>query len=108
MTRPTPLTTLLALIAAACLLMLGSALVLQHQFGWEPCTLCVQIRLWLVCGAVVSLLLLACEALGLRWLSLALWPLLLAAGAMGVYDNSHLLLIESGVLESFSCSPFPF
>ena len=34
--------------------------------------------------------------------------LLLAAAGMAVYDNSHLVLIESGVLESSSCSPFPF
>ena len=78
MSRPAPLKPLLALIATACFVMLGSALLLQHQFGWEPCTLCIQIRLWLLCGGVVSLLILAVEALGLRWLSLPLWPLLLA------------------------------
>lgn len=108
MSRPAPLKPLLALIATACFVMLSSALLLQHQFGWEPCTLCIQIRLWLLCGGVVSLLILAVEALGLRWLSLPLWPLLLAAAGMAVYDNTHLVLIETGVLESSSCSPFPF
>ncbi|HLD66843.1 MAG TPA: disulfide bond formation protein B [Pseudomonas sp.] len=105
--QPSPL-PLLALIAAACFAMLGGALLMQHQFGWEPCTLCVQIRLWLLCGGVVSLLILAAEAIGQRWLTLLFWPLLLAAGGMALYDNIHLVLIETGVLESFSCSPFPF
>lgn len=108
MSRPSSLTPLLGLITLACFAMLGGALLLQHLAGWEPCTLCIQIRLWLLCGGVVSLLILALEALDLRWLTLPLWPLLLAAAGMAVYDNTHLLLIETGVLESSSCSPFPF
>ncbi|MWV18330.1 disulfide bond formation protein B [Pseudomonas sp. L-22-4S-12] len=105
--QPSPI-PLLALIAAACFAMLGGALLMQHQFGWEPCTLCVQIRLWLLCGGVISLLIMAAEAIGQRWLTLLFWPILLAAGGMALYDNTHLVLIETGVLESFSCSPFPF
>ncbi|NQD92201.1 disulfide bond formation protein B [Pseudomonas sp. CrR25] len=105
--QPSPI-PLLALIAAACFAMLGGALLIQHQFGWEPCTLCVQIRLWLFCGGVLSLLIMAAEAIGQRWLPLLFWPILLAAGGMALYDNTHLVLIETGVLESFSCSPFPF
>ncbi|MFZ3155328.1 disulfide bond formation protein B [Pseudomonas sp.] len=108
MSRVTSLKPLLALIALACFAMLGAALLLQHLAAWEPCTLCIQIRLWLLCGGVVSLLMLALEALGLRWLTLALWPLLLAAAGMAVYDNTQLVLIETGVLQSSSCSPFPF
>lgn len=108
MTHRTSLIRLLALVALACFAMLGGALLMQHQFGWEPCTLCVQIRLWLVFGGVIALLLLAAETAGQRWLTLPLWPLLLAAGFMAVYDNAHLVLIESGIVESFSCSPFPF
>lgn len=108
MPRLTSLKPLLALMALACFAMLAGALLLQHQFGWEPCTLCIQIRLWLLCGGVLSLLLLLLESAGLRWLTLPLWPLLLAAVGTAVYDNSHLVLIESAVLESSSCSPFPF
>jgi disulfide bond formation protein DsbB len=108
MSRAASLKPLLALIAIACFAMLGGALLLQHLLGWEPCTLCIQIRLWLLCGGVISLLILALEAFKLRWLTLPLWPLLLAASGMAVYDNTHLVLIESGVLESSSCSPFPF
>lgn len=108
MSRVTSLKPLLTLIALACFAMLGGALLLQHLLGWEPCTLCIQIRLWLLCGGVISVLILALEAVSLRWLTLPLWPLLLAAAGMAVYDNTHLVLIETGVLESSSCSPFPF
>lgn len=108
MTRPAPVIALLSLIALACFLMLGAALLLQHQFGWEPCTLCIQIRLWLLCAGLLSLTLLAMFAAGLRWLCLPLWLGLLAASGMAVYDNTHLVLIETGIVPSFSCSPFPF
>lgn len=108
MPRLTAPTTLLGLIAGACFLMLGTALLLQHGFAWEPCTLCIQIRLWLLSAGVLALLLLGATALDLRWLSLPLWLGLLAASGMAVYDNGYLVLLETGVLESFSCSPFPF
>lgn len=108
MPRPSPLIPLLSLIAFACFAMLGGALLLQYLLGWEPCTLCIQIRLWLLCGGVVSVLIMALEAARLRWLTLPVWPLLLAAAGLAVYDNTHLVLIETGVLESSSCSPFPF
>lgn len=103
-----PLKALFALIGLACFAMLGAALMLQHIWGWEPCTLCIQIRLWLLCGGVIGLLMYLLETLGWRVLNLLLWPLLLTAAGMAVYDNSHLVLIETGVLESTSCSPFPF
>jgi disulfide bond formation protein DsbB len=108
MTRQKSLIALLSIIAVACFAMLGGALLMQHLFAWEPCTLCVQIRLWLLLGGALSLLIIAAEAVGQRWLTLIFWPLLLAAGFMAVFDNSHLVLIETGIMESFSCSPFPF
>ncbi|WP_339083171.1 disulfide bond formation protein B [Pseudomonas sp. TMP9] len=108
MSRPLSLIPLLSLIAFACFAMLSGALLLQYLLGWEPCTLCIQIRLWLLCGGVVSLLIMALEVARLRWLTLPVWPLLLAAVGMAVYDNTHLVLIETGMLESSSCSPFPF
>ncbi|MGL4315152.1 MAG: disulfide bond formation protein B, partial [Pseudomonas sp.] len=43
-----------------------------------------------------------------NWLGFALWPLLLATSAMAVVDNGHVVLIEVGIMESFSCTPFPF
>ncbi|MDP2245729.1 disulfide bond formation protein B [Pseudomonas sp.] len=108
MTRHTSTIALLSIISVACFAMLGGALLLQHLFAWEPCTLCVQIRLWLLLGGTLSLLLIAAERAGQRWLSFILWPLLFAAGFMAVFDNTHLVLIETGVIESSSCSPFPF
>ncbi|WP_341305294.1 disulfide bond formation protein B [Pseudomonas sp. TMP25] len=108
MPRPSPLIPFLSLIAFTCFAMLGGAFLLQYLLGWEPCTLCIQIRLWLLCGGVVSVLIMALEIAHLRWLTLPVWPLLLAAAGMAVYDNTHLVLIETGVLESSNCSPFPF
>lgn len=108
MTRQKSMVALLSSVAFACFAMLGGALLMQHLLAWEPCTLCVQIRLWLLLGGVLSLLIIAAEGIGQRWLTLFFWPLLLAAGFMAMFDNGHLVLIETGILESFSCSPFPF
>lgn len=108
MSRLASLPPLLTVIALACFAMLGSALLLQYVWGWEPCTLCIQIRLWLLCAGGISLLMMLVQTLAVRGLNLLLWPLLLAAAAMAVYDNGHLVLIETGVLQSSSCSPFPF
>jgi disulfide bond formation protein DsbB len=99
---------LLVLIVIASYGMLAGALALQHFLGWEPCTLCVQIRLWLVCSGTAGLLILLTEQLGVRWLGLPFWAVLLTASGMAVYDNIHLLLIETGLIPSTSCSPFPF
>ncbi len=103
-----PAVPLLSLTLLASVLMLAAALILQHAFGWEPCTLCVQIRLWLSLVAVLTFALLVAIRLHVRPLQLLLWPLVLASSGLAVYDNAHLVLIETGVLESFSCSPFPF
>ena len=103
-----PAVPLLSLTLLASVLMLAAALILQHAFGWEPCTLCVQIRLWLSLVAVLTFALLVAIRLHVRPLQLLLWPLVLASSGLAVYDNAHLVLIETGVLESSSCSPFPF
>jgi len=105
--RTTP-AALLLLVALASLAMLAGALVTQHVLGWEPCTLCVQIRLWLSLVAVFALLLSVAAASRQTWLALIVWPLLLAAAGMALVDNSHVVLIEVGIMESSSCSPFPF
>ncbi|MBB2496011.1 disulfide bond formation protein B [Aquipseudomonas ullengensis] len=108
MTRRNPAVVLPLIIALACVAMLAGALLFQHVLGWEPCTLCVQIRLWLSLGAILAVLLSGAAALKQNWLGFALWPLLLATSAMAVVDNAHVVLIEVGIMESFSCSPFPF
>jgi disulfide bond formation protein DsbB len=108
MSRAQSISPLVALISLACFGMLAAALLLQHLTGWEPCTLCVQIRLWLLCAGVSSLLIVLCEAAKQRALSVIFWLILLAASAWAVYDNSHLVLIETGIIPSTSCSPFPF
>jgi disulfide bond formation protein DsbB len=100
--------SLLLLIALACILMLAGALFAQHVLGWEPCTLCVQIRLWLSMTAIFALMIRAASAVRQGWLQLVLWPLLLASSGMALIDNVHVSLIEQGIMQSFSCSPFPF
>lgn len=99
---------LLIVIVLASFGMLIAALSLQHFLGWEPCTLCVQIRLWLVCSGSAGVLALLAEQLGLRWLAYPFLAVLLVASGLAVYDNVHLLLIETGIIPSTSCSPFPF
>lgn len=108
MTRRNPAVVLPLIIALACLAMLAGALFCQHVLGWEPCTLCVQVRLWLSLSAILGLLLSGAAAIKQNWLGFALWPLLLATSAMAVVDNAHVVLIEVGIMESFSCTPFPF
>ena len=105
--RTTP-AALLLVIAFAALAMLAGALAAQHVLGWEPCTLCVQIRLWLAVVAVAALVLSAAAASRQTWLAVLVWPVLLAGAGMAVVDNAHVVLIETGVMESTSCSPFPF
>lgn len=105
--RPLPV-ALPLLIALLCAAMLGGALLTQFWLGWEPCTLCVQIRLWLSVAAAAALLLALAGATKQAWLAVLLWPVLLAAGGMAVFDNAHVVLIETGLMDSFSCSPFPF
>lgn len=105
--RTTP-AALLFIVALASLGMLTGALFTQHVLGWEPCTLCVQIRLWLTLVTIFALLLSAAAASRQTWLALLAWPLLLAAAGMALVDNTHVVLIEVGIMQSVSCSPFPF
>ncbi|MGE8360140.1 disulfide bond formation protein B [Pseudomonas sp.] len=108
MFRRTAPAALLLIVALIALAMLAGALFAQHVLGWEPCTLCVQIRLWLALAAVFALVLSAAAATRQTWLSVLAWPLLLAAAGMALVDNAHVVLIELGIMESSSCSPFPF
>ncbi|HSC84936.1 MAG TPA: disulfide bond formation protein B [Pseudomonas sp.] len=108
MTRRNPAVVLPLLIALTCVAMLAGALFCQHVLGWEPCTLCIQVRLWLCLSTFLALLLSAAAAVRQNWLGFILWPLLLGTSAMAVVDNAHLVLIEQGVMEIFTCSPFPF
>ena len=64
--------------------------------------------LWLLITAAVALLLAVAGATQQTWLAILLWPLLLAASGMALVDNAHVVLIETGLMESLSCSPFPF
>lgn len=88
-------------------LLLG-ALGVQHFLGWEPCTICVEIRAALTLCTLAGLVLWA----GLKWRSLLVESLarlvLLCGACTAFYLNIKLVLLEHHVFESFSCSPFPF
>lgn len=91
-------------LALAPLVMLVLALGVQFAWGWDPCTMCVEIRFLLAACSLAGFLGLALPP---KLFSVALIPMaLLGAGA--AYLNVKLVLLEQGVLEAFSCSPFPF
>ena len=91
-------------LALAPLAMLALALVVQFAWGWDPCTMCVEIRFLLATCSLAGFLALALPKV-FSWISLA--PMaLLSAGAF--YLNAKLVLLEQGILQAFSCSPFPF
>lgn len=91
-------------LALAPVAMLVLALGVQFAWGWDPCTMCVEIRFLLAVCSLAGFLGLALPA---KLSSAALIPMaLLSAGA--AYLNVKLVLLEHGILEAFSCSPFPF
>ena len=92
------------LLALSPLLMLTLGLGVQFGWGWDPCTMCVEIRFLLAACSLAGFVALALPGK----LSLAgLAPMtLFSLGA--TYLNGKLVLLEQGILEAFSCSPFPF
>lgn len=91
-------------LALAPLVMLVLALGAQFAWGWDPCTMCVEIRFLLAACSLFGFLGLALPP---KLSSAVLIPMaLLSAGA--TYLNVKLVLLEQGILEAFSCSPFPF
>lgn len=93
------------------------ALISQHAFGFEPCTLCIEIRFWIALSMALAFVsffmglkqedetsssgvLHICSG-ALSWASVIV--LFVATGwAM------KLVLLEQGVIASAGCSPFTF
>lgn len=91
-------------LAIAPLVMLALALCVQFAWGWEPCTMCVEIRFLLAACSLAGFLGLVLPS---KLFCAGLIPMaLLSVGA--AYLNVKLVLLEQGILEAFSCSPFPF
>lgn len=91
-------------LAIVPLAMIGLAFWVQKAWDWSPCTMCVEIRFMLSC---VSLLALVALFMPGKW-RLFPWGAACVVCAMSVVANAKLVLLEQGILQSFSCSPFPF
>lgn len=92
------------LLAIAPLIMLALALAVQFAWGWDPCTMCVEIRFLLSACSMTGFVALALP----RGLSLIGLVPMAAFSAGAAYLNVKLVLLEQGILQAFSCSPFPF
>ncbi len=94
----------LAWLSALPALLLLLAWLVEHVLGWLPCTLCVEIRFFLLLVLLLSPLVLVRRVL-VRRVTLLLVQLLYCGAVLA---NIRLLLLEYGVLEAQTCSPFPF
>ncbi|NLC21534.1 MAG: disulfide bond formation protein B [Halomonadaceae bacterium] len=75
-------------IAIVCLGMWGVALFYQYVLGFQPCVLCIHVRLWITAILAVSLLAIVLNQS--RWVQLASW--------LGFLGSSGALLERSWVL----------
>ncbi|MDT8924705.1 disulfide bond formation protein B [Pseudomonas taiwanensis] len=88
-------------------LMLLMALATQYFLGWEPCTICVEIRAGLAACSLAGLALVLVRKCN-RYIVMG-FKLILMACALGVvYLSATVWLLERHVIETTSCSPFPF
>jgi disulfide bond formation protein DsbB len=94
-------------LVATPLLMLLGALAAQFFLGWEPCTICVEIRFLLLASMLGGMAFLVLRKIVPRTATLAM---LVVTGCSGgaLFLNAKLSLLEHQVIEAFSCSPFPF
>lgn len=91
----------------APLVMLSAALLAQFALGWDPCTICVEIRAALCACIVTSTIYLVLSRHAPRVSSLFAIATFLLAGS-AVYLSSKVLFIEMKLIDLFMCSPFPF
>lgn len=81
-----------------------AAVLTQIYLDWQPCVLCVEIRAWML---GTGLLLIAAAAAGTGSRLRGLLALLGTCCTFGAaWSGYHLLSIEQGWVQSFSCSPF--
>lgn len=92
------------LLSLTPLLMLLLALLAQFGWGWEPCTMCVEIRFLLMAGSLLGLASLVLPGKS----GLLLFVPATFVFAAAAFLNTKLVLLERGVIDAFSCSPFPF
>lgn len=75
----------------------------SQQFGYMPCKICIEIRFFLWCAALIGLASLCFERIK-KALCVAGTLFIAAAAGFGLY----LTLIEYGVISQSSCTPFTF
>lgn len=96
-----------ALSAGALGFMMLAIAYASQLFGFEPCTICVEIRFYLAIGIVTSLFTAMILALSLsagRYFQC--WaPLVYAYAA---YQSIRLVLLERGTIFDAGCTPFTF
>lgn len=100
-------TTSGALVTAILgMLMLGFAYGSQHLFGFEPCTMCIEIRFW-ISIAILAALISAFLSLFSKWGARIAQFLSFGLFGAGAIEAIRLTLIESGKIFS-GCTPFTF
>ena len=95
------------LLVIAPMLMLLMALAAQHFLGWEPCTICVEIRAGLAACSLSGLLLMLARTFN-RYIVMGFRLMLMACTLGVVFLSAQVWLLERHVIEATSCSPFPF
>lgn len=95
------------LLVITPILMLLTALATQHFLGWEPCTICVEIRAGLAACALAGLLLMLARTLN-RFIVMVFRLMLMACSLGVVFLSAQVWLLEQHAIEATSCSPFPF
>ncbi|WP_410951693.1 disulfide bond formation protein B [Pseudomonas sp. S1(2024)] len=95
------------LVAIVPALMLLVALATQHFLGWEPCTICVEIRAGLAACTLASLLLILTSTFN-RYIMMGFRLMLMACSLGVVFLSAKVWLLERHIIEATSCSPFPF
>jgi disulfide bond formation protein DsbB len=92
--------------AALGILILGFAYGSQHLFGFEPCTMCIEIRFWISIAVIVSLISSGLSMFS-KWGARMTQLVSAAFFAAGTVEAMRLTLIESGKIFS-GCTPFTF
>ncbi|WOF81781.1 disulfide bond formation protein B (plasmid) [Pseudomonas sp. FeN3W] len=86
---------------------LSFALISQHVFGYEPCTLCIEIRFWLAAAVAVSI---TSSLISLEKRKIGAIGNMLSAGLFGAAAvwAAKLVMLERGMIQGAGCSPFTF
>jgi disulfide bond formation protein DsbB len=96
-----------AFSAGALGFMMLSIAYVSQLFGFEPCTICVEIRFYLCVGVIASLVTVIILIMSLsvgRYLQFST-PLIYGYAA---YHSIKLVLLERGLIIDVGCTPFTF